>query len=130
MARERRGRQMNERDFLLSFFPQNTALGYLTRERFCPFGKPPDWVDLELGKGNESRRPNPLSFYFPLVLGALGVGHLVMNAALRTIKIPKEYMNEDILFLCMPFMWSSLIILPLVVLQTYLKMEYSCERSC
>lgn len=70
------------------------------------------------------------SFYFPLVLEALRVTHLVINATLRTIKIRKVHRNEERLFMYMPFMYSLLIFQLLVVLQKYLKMECSHEHRC
>lgn len=122
---------MNKRDFPLSSFPPEHSPRMPYERVVLPIWKTDRLGGRGVGEGKPVTLPeNPFSFYFPLVLGALGVSHLIMNAVLRTIKIPKEHMNEEVLFLCMPFMCSSLIILLLVVLQKCLKMEYSCEHSC
>lgn len=82
--------------------------------------------------GRETSRVifSSFSFYFPLVLEALRVTHLVIKVTLRTIKIRKVQRNEELLFMYMPFMYSLLIFQLLMVLQKYLKMECSHEHRC
>lgn len=62
-----------------------------------------------------------------MVFEALRVRNLVRKAAPRTIKILKAYMNE-VLFMCVPFTYGSLIFLLLIVLKKYLKIECCHEH--
>ena len=102
-------------------------------ERFYPFGN--QRACLQTGWawhwGRETRHVafNSFHFLFPLVFEALRVSNLVMKAALRTVKILTPHMNE-VLFMYLPFMYSSLIFLLLIVLKRYLKIECFHEPRC
>ena len=79
------------------------------------------------GRGTSHVAFNSCSFLLPLVFEALRVCKLVRKASLKTIKILKAHMN-GLLFICLPFIYSSLIFLLLIVLKKYLKIECSREH--
>lgn len=95
---------------------------------FLPIWKTTDlssnWVDLASSHVRETSHVtfNLFHFLFRLVFETLRVSNLVMKVALRALKMPKPHMNE-VVFMYMLFMDSSLIFLLLNVLEKYLKIE-------